>query len=106
MKRVNNRQTVPHIEHEDGFLTHNQTIRGEVDPGFVYATGRLPDGWRKVLPNDARYVVWSYVTPIAWVTRDGLFVIPAVKYSPTTSNHQGLVRQAWRGKDIVTEVPS
>lgn len=37
----------------------------------------------------ATYVVWSYDTPIAWVT-DGKWVKPALKYSPTTSRHQGV----------------
>ncbi len=40
------------------------------------------------------YVVMSYNTPIAWVLDDGTKVIPAVKYSVTTSNHQGMCRYA------------
>jgi hypothetical protein len=39
------------------------------------------------------YVVLSYNTPIAWVLSDGSKVVPAVKYSVTTTNHQGMCRQ-------------
>jgi hypothetical protein len=35
------------------------------------------------------YVVWSYDTPIAWVRKDGTVVEPDVRYSRTTSKHQG-----------------
>lgn len=36
------------------------------------------------------YVVWSYQTPIAWVTWAGSIVVPDEKYSVTTTHHQGL----------------
>ena len=36
------------------------------------------------------YVVWSYRTPIAWYT-NGKWVKPNVRYSTTTSKHQGKV---------------
>lgn len=39
----------------------------------------------------ARYVVWSYDTPIAWVTGGGNLVQPPVTYSLTTTKHQGLL---------------
>jgi hypothetical protein len=37
--------------------------------------------------------VYSYGTPIAWHTNTGWF-IPDLKYSVTTSKHQGYVRRA------------
>ncbi len=37
------------------------------------------------------YTVWSYNTPIAWVLDDGTVVQPPVKYSVTTSKHQGML---------------
>jgi hypothetical protein len=39
------------------------------------------------------YVVYSYSTPIAWYTKRGEWVVPAEKYSHTTSRHQSVVRQ-------------
>jgi hypothetical protein len=39
----------------------------------------------------ASYAVFSYATPIAWVT-DSHWVIPADRYSLTTSRHQSAAR--------------
>lgn len=58
---------------------------------------RLPENYRQEFNAAAHagrvvYVVWSYNTPIAWVLDDvttGEVVIPPVKYSVTTSKHQG-----------------
>jgi hypothetical protein len=53
--------------------------------------------WR--IDQDARrirYVVYSYATPIAWVRENGEWVVPAEKYSATTSRHQSIVRMAVR----------
>jgi hypothetical protein len=36
-----------------------------------------------------RYVVWSYATPIAWVTEDGTAYSVRQRFSVTTSQHQG-----------------
>jgi hypothetical protein len=44
--------------------------------------------------GEIRYTVFSYSTPIAWVLTDGTKVMPDVKYSTTTSNHQGIAREA------------
>lgn len=41
----------------------------------------------------ADYIVYSYATPIAWY-RNGLWHVPAYKYSQSTSRHQSIVRQA------------
>ncbi len=73
---------------------------GRVTPAFadMIMTGRLDPEWRKRLVSDApRYVVWSYGTPIAWVKADGTAVIPDVKHSVTTSNHQGLAAEGLTG---------
>ena len=55
--------------------------------------GELPEPWRSVFMLDhvdgIAYVVWSYETPIAWVKRDGKVIRPDVRYSRTTSKHQG-----------------
>ena len=68
--------------------------------------GRLPAEWYEAFDacvktaHDAfpGYVVYSYETPIAWAYWDGrdiIEVVPNVKYSVTTSKHQGQARQAF-----------
>lgn len=48
--------------------------------------------WHRELHQDRiDYVVWSYATPIAWRLKDGTWVAPLDKYSPTTSRHQRFV---------------
>lgn len=52
--------------------------------------GQLPsEHWESV--KRATYVVYSYLTPIAWFVDDE-WVVPATYYSNTTSNHQGIAR--------------
>lgn len=75
------------------FATHGALHAVE---GGVFDTGRLPEPYRAAYLDawsDARitYTVLSYRTPIAWVLQDAEVVIPPVKYSPTTSGHQGLM---------------
>lgn len=58
---------------------------------------QLPESWRITYNQSVErivYVVWSYQTPIAWVLDDvvcGEVVIPEVKYSRTTTQHQGML---------------
>lgn len=60
-------------------------------------TGQLP---RSAEPEDGPdqrvsvYVVYSYRTPIGWrlAYEQPRWIIPAVKYSVTTTNHQGVLR--------------
>lgn len=58
---------------------------------------QLPESWRITYNQSVErivYVVWSYQTPIAWVLDDvvcGEVVIPDVKYSRTTTQHQGML---------------
>lgn len=63
-----------------------------------YPLGQLPQPWRDILiahttnsqgQVERAYVVYSYQTPIAWWTKAHGWVIPPVKYSRTTSVHQG-----------------
>jgi hypothetical protein len=73
------------------------SMSGEEASSYPY-TGHLPDEHAKALLADAGkgdvdYVVYSYSTPIAWHTPKG-WVVPDVKYSRTTSRHQGVVRRA------------
>lgn len=49
--------------------------------------------------NGAEYFVYSYATPIAWY-RGGVWCVPDVKYSNTTTRHQGQVRMALRNRKV------
>jgi hypothetical protein len=54
--------------------------------------GRLSESERDAWNADMSqivYVVYSYATPIAWVTADGSVHRVAQKFSVTTSKHQG-----------------
>lgn len=46
------------------------------------------------LSGSLDYIVYSYGTPIAWHRTDTGWTVPDVRYSVTTSRHQGVVRQA------------
>lgn len=72
--------------------------------------GELPEHYRQEFRGAARsvdYIVWSYATPIAWHARlsggdregsgyRGVWVIPHVRYSQTTSKHQAIISRACR----------
>lgn len=59
------------------------------------STGQMPDRWAEVYRHDMpTYTVMSYETPIAWYSGErSCWVIPAVKYSVTTSKAQGIIRR-------------
>jgi hypothetical protein len=64
--------------------------------GSTWQSGRLPEPYRTEYLDawdaDAiAYTVCSYQTPIGWVLRTGEVITPPVKYSPTTTSHQGLL---------------
>ena len=68
-----------------GSLCARRSVRG-ID------SGRLPRDWAARFDSDRDrivYVVVSYITPIAWVLDDGTVRIPNVKFSVTTTKHQG-----------------
>jgi hypothetical protein len=86
---------------------HVNTISGRrMNVGRRSVLGQLPDEWRAVWHNqEIDYVIYSYGTPIAWRTREAHYgnngltyshrwVVPDVRYSVTTSKHQGKVRTA------------
>lgn len=61
--------------------------------------GRLGDPYRTQLQQlfKARivsYIIYSYGTPIAWMTMHGTWVMPEESYSSTTTHHQNVVRAA------------
>lgn len=64
--------------------------------GAVNDTGQLSFEHREQYRADAdagriTYTVLSYRTPIAWVLDTGEVVRPDARYSPTTSQHQGML---------------
>jgi hypothetical protein len=62
--------------------------------GPAGVVGHLPrEYWADA--HAARYVVYSYATPIGWVRQDGTHIVPDVGYSPTTGQHQYAVTRAW-----------
>lgn len=69
-------------------------MRAEFNKG-VATVGLLPvkyqNGSKSVFASE--YIVYSYATPIAWVV-NGEWVQPEVKYSATTTKHQGRIAVA------------
>lgn len=66
-------------------------------PGGAVYLGQLPQEYRaSALAAD--YVIYSYLTPIAWLTAQGFWVMPETRYSATTSKHQtitaGIIHRA------------
>lgn len=64
------------------------------DSGSGGSTGILPGDWAGVLHarrDSIDYVIRSYDTPIAWHDRELGWVMPACKYSRTTTRHQSIV---------------
>jgi hypothetical protein len=95
--RLNNAQMCKAI-HD---LTPAQSSTGSLRmiEGTVSYTARLPERMSReyftsVHDGDVTHTVLSYATPIAWRLAEGCWVIPEVKYSVTTSKHQGIVRVA------------
>jgi len=76
-------------------------------PSAEGSYGFLPKKLRADVDR-ARYVVKSYETPIAWIREDGTTCVPDIGYSPTTGEHQYMVKAAWklrgfpaRGRQVV-----
>jgi hypothetical protein len=95
---------------KDGFQAFASAIRGResfrnstgsltgvpVEGGMGLSFGKLPEVWRERLDrarDSCSYIVFSYRTPIAWLS-NGAWVVPTARYSVTTSQHQGLIRAA------------
>lgn len=72
--------------------------------GPAMELGHLPAQFRESA-RSALYTVYSYGTPIAWVTEAEdrraphpyVYHIPNVGYSPTTGVHQAYALEAWKG---------
>jgi hypothetical protein len=80
-----------YVDNEIPFRTHGSMAGQYVPEGQrVWSFGQLPSKYVSVMNRKpVRYVVFSYSTPIFWVHDDGERVRPDVRYSVTTSKHQG-----------------
>lgn len=91
--RTSNSKSPAYITNRIAFKANN--FAGYVLPlcsDFTPAIGLLPADYLDDLKG-AEYVVYSYGTPIAWY-KSSEWVIPALRYSTTTSKHQNYVRRA------------
>jgi hypothetical protein len=79
------------------FNAPSDTIRGRrIEHSHDISLGKLPEEWAIILRDDVvLYVIYSFKTPIAWYDeRKSQWIVPAVRYSVTTSKHQNKVRTA------------
>ena len=99
--KVTNSEAVGKIARREDFANSTGAFTGK-DMGIHPTSHRWFEfGW---LPEWAghslskvgwAYVVFSYETPIGWFDyRRGMWVVPRVRYSNTTSRHQSLLREA------------
>jgi len=100
---TNRRTAVAAIAAREDFSNAGKTFSGKNHTNHTAAYfGQLPSNFWPALDaalDAGTYVIYSYRTPIAWTTADG-WVMPAVKYSATTSQHQGIVRRSVEVKEI------
>ncbi len=87
-------------------VDHHEVINGHGSLAARWVQSTPYGGWgmlpryeaecleRCIKRNGQVFVVWSYDTPIGWVWADGVWHVPDVKYSVTTTNHQNVLRVA------------
>ncbi len=83
-------------------FTTSGALRGGAPGNSTLSTwdcGRLPGDHVSqlmggLMTGHVDYIVYSYGTPIAWHRADAGWTVPDVRYSATTSRHQGVVRRA------------
>ena len=91
----------------DDFNSDRESLRGravQADQVRNINTGRMPaDEVARMKDSVVSYVIYSYATPIAYRrvadwnkngTANYEWIVPDVRYSVTTSKHQGKVRTA------------
>jgi hypothetical protein len=108
---VSNSQAPNKIKHEQTFRSSSRPVNGNSPwsgrPGGADSLGYLPRQYHAAA-RAARYVVYSYATPIGWVTVAGEHVVPDVGYTLTTGAQQYSTAHAWgidfrpaRGRETV-----
>lgn len=91
------RRAIANGMHKRNNFRHASVSGERWEMGHNPPKGRLPEEWCIKLNEDIKdndvFVIYSYATPIAWSKCDGNleWVIPNVKYSSTTTNHQSLI---------------
>lgn len=98
-KRIPQRDSADAIRQREAFRA--SSMRAGIRTWLDHVPpGRLPREHYERLREDLNthrqlYVVFSYGTPIAWALPldDSPGVVPDVKYSTTTSKHQGYARR-------------
>lgn len=83
------------ISGRTGFVVNSMSGRrvGNMEP---YSTGEMTQAERtKYLKDRPTYVIWSYGTPIAWVSADNRKVVTGHKYSGATSQHVNIIKRAF-----------
>lgn len=85
-----------HIANRIPFKTYGALFGKWIRKGDFRPIGILPDSharrFRVDCDNESVFVIYSYDTPIGWITESGNTYIPDERYSVTTSKHQGKVR--------------
>lgn len=92
---VSNHEAEERIKLVQPFRNGRGSLRGAPSGSVLnLSMGELPEEYRASV-REARYVVFSYATPIGWISKTGEKVVPDIGYSPTTGQHQFIVRHAW-----------
>lgn len=77
----------------ESFSNSNESFFGTRESWEWY--GQLSADWVTEYKNaNVVFTVFSYRTPIGWLTGDGTWFVPEVHYSATTSQHQSKLRGA------------
>lgn len=87
----------------DSFLDYRNILRNK-EPFYAADTlwgttgfssrGQLPElYWDALIEMNPEYTVYSHKTPIAWYV-DGVWIVPHIRYSNTTSARQNKIRAA------------
>ncbi len=98
--RTTTRTAAPAIAARQPFATSGALVGEFLTAGSASHLGRLPDEHRAKFAEAVKkhkrdlYVIWSYGTPIGWAGPGESLTIPDVKYSATTTKHQGNLRRA------------
>ncbi len=103
------------VDAQEPFRTNTGSVRGykwpngDVGHEGYPPMGRLPEENQKELKLHidkqlVRYAIYSFGTPIAWVLTSGIWIVPDVYYTVTTSHHQGVVRTAIANYDFYNKV--
>lgn len=80
-----------HIFRRESFRIQNMAAGLVTLP--MLTRGDLPKTYHESF-NEAIYAVYSYETPIAWIDKTGEIIMPPVRYSNTTTQHQHTAAQA------------